>query len=154
MIKYTERIQTVSTFLKCLGLADDQNIPKDQKAWLTKYVHKVPEPQPSATKRYIQILQVGKAEVKYDLPDNKGITIGRVAQFCDIVVEGDPHISKKHCEVIYDAKGRRFLVLDQSSNGLYINGQKLPHGQPVMIKPGQLIMLGSNSSGFKVGEKV
>ena len=74
MIKYTERIQTVSTFLKCLGLADDQNIPKDQKAWLTKYVHKVPEPQPSATKRYIQILQVGKAEVKYDLPDNKGIT--------------------------------------------------------------------------------
>ena len=45
-------------------------------------------------------------------------------------------------------------MLDLSSNGLYINGQKLPHGQPVMIKPGQLIMLGSNSSGFKVGEKV
>ena len=82
------------------------------------------------------------------------MTIGRNADICDIAVMGDPHISKKHCEVIYDAKGKRYLVLDQSSNGLYINGKKLPKGQPVMIKPGQLIMLGSDSSGFKVGEKV
>lgn len=152
-IKYTERIQTVSTFLKYLGL-DDKNVPKDQKAWLTEQVHKVPTPQPATAKRYIQILQTGKANVKYELPDNKGMTIGRNADICDIAVMGDPHISKKHCEVIYDAKGKRYLVLDQSSNGLYINGKKLPKGQPVMIKPGQLIMLGSDSSGFKVGEKV
>lgn len=150
-IKYVDRIQKVDTLLIYLKLDDKSKAPKDQKEWLTVSVQS--EQLNMKKQQYIKILQVGKPEVYNIIPANKSLTIGRNAEVCDIVVYGDPHVSKRHCEIIYDDRGKRFFVMDHSSNGLYINGKRLPVEQPIEVKPGQLIMLGSDISGFKVGEK-
>lgn len=151
-LRFVDRIQTVDTFLKRLKLDEDSDTPvEDATTWLTGNVNKIPR-RPKKSK-YIQILQLGRPDVYKELTPNKSLMIGRNEEMCDIVVSGDPHISKRHCEIIYDERGKRFFVMDHSSNGLYVNGQRLPAEQPVLIKPGQLVMLGSDKSGFKVGEK-
>ncbi len=148
-VRYTDRIQTVDLFLRKLGLGDDA--VADSTQWLTVSVNRLPVKAKKS--QYVQILQVGRRDVYRELPPNKSLTIGRNEAACDIVVSGDPHVSKRHCEIIYDERGKRFFVMDHSSNGLYINGARLPAEQPVLIKKGQLVMLGSDKSGFKVGEK-
>lgn len=152
-IRVVDRIQRVDTFLKKMRLDDDfGNEFADSTSWLTVSVREIPH-KPKKT-RYIQILQLGRPDIYKELIPNKSMLIGRNEEICDIVVPGDPHISKRHCEIIYDERGKRFFVMDHSSNGLYVNGKRLPAEQPVLIKPGQLVMLGSDKSGFKVGEKL
>ena len=63
---------------------------------------------------------------EYAVPD-EGVTIGRDAS-ADIVV-AQTSVSRRHAQVI--ASGNGYVVNDLSTNGIYVNGEKVNASQPL-----------------------
>jgi serine/threonine-protein kinase len=60
------------------------------------------------------------------IPNNdRSISIGR--ENCDIIVP-HPKVSRHHADVTIQSDGRTYLLIDRSSNGTVINGEKIHHG--------------------------
>jgi pSer/pThr/pTyr-binding forkhead associated (FHA) protein len=68
------------------------------------------------------------------------LTIGR-DPISDIVIE-DPEISRQHAKVMRGDSGNALQDMG-STNGTFVDGKRLS-GEPTQLKPGQVIMLGSN----------
>jgi len=67
------------------------------------------------------------------------LTVGR-APDCDLVVD-DPSVSKHHASLYWDAPQHRVLVEDhQSSNGTWLNGEKL--NVKLSVKDGDTLSFG------------
>jgi len=73
-------------------------------------------------------------------------SIGRSAQ-ADIQFDA-PNLSRLHVEVIVDENGVRVVDLN-SSNGSFLNGEKLMPQQAYQMKPGDLLRLGSFEMTFE-----
>jgi pSer/pThr/pTyr-binding forkhead associated (FHA) protein len=77
-------------------------------------------------------------------------TIGR-HQGCTVVLSSIT-VSRQHATIT--RQGNLFYVVDnQSSNGVYLNGQKLPPGQNCPLHHGDMLRLGEYLLLFKHGEK-
>jgi ABC transport system ATP-binding/permease protein len=95
---------------------------------------------PSAQERpaYLVALDTGLSYREFRI-SSTGVTIGRDADHCDIVVAG-PCVSRRHVRIFVDAQGC-FRIEDQAStNGVYINGA--PIHALVILNDGDLISLG------------
>lgn len=58
-------------------------------------------------------------------------------------VEDFPMVSGHHCEIYYD--GEQLSILDrESTNGTWVNGRRIPPFQRAIIRPGDVISLGSH----------
>jgi VWFA-related protein len=69
-------------------------------------------------------------------------TIGRVD--ADLTI-GDQNVSRRHAQITFDANRRAFFITDlNSSNGTYLNNQRLTAGQPVLIAGSAELSLGPN----------
>jgi VWFA-related protein len=69
-------------------------------------------------------------------------TLGRVD--CDLTI-ADPNVSRRHAQLTFDAGRRAFFITDlNSSNGTFMNNQRLPSGEPVLIASSAEISLGPN----------
>ncbi len=59
----------------------------------------------------------------------------------------EPNISRRHAEISFDAARQVHLITDlNSSNGTFVNGQRIPAGQPVQLINGAVINFGPNVS--------
>ncbi|GAB4487599.1 MAG: hypothetical protein Fur0016_01510 [Anaerolineales bacterium] len=59
----------------------------------------------------------------------------------------EPNISRRHAEISFDAARQVYLITDlNSSNGTFLNGQRIPAGQPVQLNHGTVINFGPNVS--------
>jgi pSer/pThr/pTyr-binding forkhead associated (FHA) protein len=77
-------------------------------------------------------------------------TIGR-HQGCTVVLSSIT-VSRQHATIT--RQGEAFYVVDdRSSNGVYLNGQKLPPGQSCPLKHGDMLRLGEFLLLFKHEEK-
>merc|ERR1711976_1043994 len=47
-------------------------------------------------------------------------------QGCQMVVEGVPGVSRKHCTITFEPERGACYVQDLSTNGTYLNGKRLP----------------------------
>jgi pSer/pThr/pTyr-binding forkhead associated (FHA) protein len=57
----------------------------------------------------------------------------------------DMNISRRHIQITYDGSRRAYFLTDLgSSNGTYLNGQRLTANQPVQLSSGLVIGLGPN----------
>jgi len=85
-----------------------------------------------------------------------GSTPGRIGDRIDLIafpfvigrlltsLSAENEVSRKHAEITFDAKRKSFLITDlKSTNGVFINGQKVPPDAPQVITPGARIGLGS-----------
>lgn len=81
------------------------------------------------------------------LIDDKSFTVGRSP---DCVLSfPDPNISRTHCLITY--KSDQLFVIDQSSsNGTFINGEKVVAQKMTLIKPTDLIKIGISELYLKV----
>src|SRR5436305_5513169 len=78
-------------------------------------------------------------------------TIGR-HQGCTVVLSSIT-VSRQHATI--SRQGNLFYVVDnQSSNGVYLNGQKIPPGQSCPLRHGDMLRLGEFLLLFKHEEKV
>jgi len=59
-------------------------------------------------------------------------------------LSAENEVSRRHAEITFDAKRNSFFITDlKSTNGVSINGQKIPPDVPHVITPGARIGLGS-----------
>jgi pSer/pThr/pTyr-binding forkhead associated (FHA) protein len=57
----------------------------------------------------------------------------------------DPNISRRHAQVDFDASRRGYVIADlNSSNGTFVNNQRLTPNQPVLLASGTVIRFGPN----------
>ncbi len=74
----------------------------------------------------------------------ESVRIGRSRRSCELAVPSRD-ISRFHCLAAYDGKRNVFIVTDYSTNGVYLNGQRLPKNLPVTIPAGTILVLANVS---------
>ncbi len=82
---------------------------------------------------------------KIELKNTQNLTIGR-ATSNNIVVNGE-YVSSKHLQ-IYLENGSVYIIDLDSTNGTYIDGQKLEAHNPYKLKQNQIVLLGSEDVSF------
>jgi pSer/pThr/pTyr-binding forkhead associated (FHA) protein len=71
-------------------------------------------------------------------------TMGR--ENCDLSLRGDRKVSRTHASIMYDFTSGIFYLTDlESSNGTWLDGNRLPPNTPRELNPGALISLGPDS---------
>lgn len=79
------------------------------------------------------------------------IRIGRDSSVADMIVNL-PLVSRLHCEITYHADRREYEIIDYSSNGTFVNGDKrlLPH-ESYILKPETELCFGDRDTIYKLG---
>lgn len=79
------------------------------------------------------------------------IRIGRDGDVADMVINL-PFVSRLHCEVIYHAEQHTYEIVDFSSNGTFVNGNKrLVSQEHYLLKPGTELCFGDKETVYKLG---
>lgn len=99
---------------------------------------------------YVKLLGE-KGGIKWKLPRNKIVTIGRSENWSDIVPGKDGRVSKKHCELYYDSILDCFCLVDISRNGTFSGGKRLEKGKVYDLKKGETFAVGRNIYVMEVG---
>lgn len=81
----------------------------------------------------------------WKLQPDKEVKLGRSAALCRIAFPEHQEVSSEHCLILYDRKQEQFFIMDNSRNGTFVNGEKLPKGQWLSIGLGSSIALASIS---------
>lgn len=131
-LRYTERTQTMREFMREL-----QTSPADGT---------VTEQYP-----YLDVQEIAGNVIRYKLPPNMPVILGRSKHQAEILLEGDPFISNKHCELFYDSMEMTFYIQDHSTNGTYINGSRLEKEKIYVLNDKQIITVGNQKIYMKVG---
>ncbi|MBQ3150430.1 MAG: FHA domain-containing protein [Clostridia bacterium] len=85
----------------------------------------------------------------FRIDPDEDITIGRDPKTSQIVIDKDyPLVSRTHCTVRGGNDG--YIVTDHSTNGTFIDGERLPKGETVFVKRGSVLYIGDNSNTFKL----
>lgn len=85
----------------------------------------------------------------YRCTSGNSLTLGRTAGRCDIALPGNESVSSCHCRITVN--GRRVTVTDlNSTNGTYLNEQRLMPMQPMPVQDGAVIYLGNKTCGFRI----
>lgn len=80
------------------------------------------------------------------------IVIGRDPLFANLIITS-PNISRTHCTVSYDEQEKKYIVVDKSSNGTYMeSGDKLLKDYPNLLPTGSIIYLGDKENVFQLGD--
>ncbi|MCI8742821.1 MAG: protein kinase [Lachnospiraceae bacterium] len=90
---------------------------------------------------FLEITGGTYAGVRWNLPANTHVTIGRSVKVSNIVIPGDRSISKEHCRLYYDENKNEFLLTDVSRNGVYVQSRRLTPNQVYHYTPSQQIGL-------------
>lgn len=79
------------------------------------------------------------------------ILIGRDGSLADMIVNL-PLVSRLHCEIIYHAKEQEYEIMDLSSNGTFVNGDKrLIRNETYLLKPGTELCFGDRKTIYRLG---
>lgn len=75
-------------------------------------------------------------------------TMGKAYGNVDLFIEGNPAISRKHAEIIYN-DGHFYIMDTKSTNHVYVDGKVIPPETPVPIRDGVKIRLADEVFVFK-----
>ncbi len=77
------------------------------------------------------------------------IVLGRDKNSCSVIFSSDcTKISRIHCSIKYDDAVDGYIIEDYSSNGTFVNGQRLRTGAPFKAVSGSIVELGNNENTF------
>lgn len=157
-LRYRDRTQTILEFMSNLGLNGSETGVLRERKEGEKWIYNTMTSttlKPMLNKKtqipVIDVLSGRQAGMKYKLPVNTNIVIGRSESMSHIVIKEDMYISKSHCEIFYDSMEKIFYVVDHSTNGTYVEGKKLVKGQIYRVAAGSRIMLGGSKCILKAG---
>lgn len=131
-LRYNERTQTMREFMRELQTSSVT------KAEAEEYP-------------YLDVQEVSGNVIRYKLPPNMPIILGRSRHQAEILLEGDPFISNRHCELFYDSMEMTFYIQDHSTNGTYINGSRLEKEKIYVLDEKQIITVGNQKIYMEVG---
>ena len=91
----------------------------------------------------ITVQQPANATQGPTLVDQFPFIIGRIE--AHLIIK-DPNLSRRHAQITYDDTRREYFLTDLgSSNGTYLDSQRLIPNQPIRISSGAIIKLGTNA---------
>lgn len=131
-LRYENRTQTMRDFM------NELREQPDVKSQISRYP-------------ILDIQTVAGDVVRYKIPSNVPITLGRSSHQAQIQLEGDPFISNNHCEIFYDSMESAFYIQDHSTNGTYIDGNRLEKERIYLLDDKQIISVGNQKIYMKVG---
>ncbi|MCI8502760.1 MAG: FHA domain-containing protein [Dorea sp.] len=69
-----------------------------------------------------------------------------------LVFEGQPNVSRSHCQIKWDVGRGKYLFRDYSSNGSFVNGSKdcLPQNLEIEMEPGTVVAIGDETNTFRL----
>jgi uncharacterized membrane protein len=92
--------------------------------------------------RGVEILSGEFAGASITVKSGEDITIGRDPKRANIVTSSsNTSISGLHCRIRYDEQSGKYIVIDHSSNGTYLNNEKLIPEKPTYAAKGSLVKL-------------
>lgn len=100
---------------------------------------------------YIRVIIGGQAIQEWKIPKDDVVIIGSNPKFCNIVISTERIISKQHLIVKYDSYSNKFRVTDISTNGSYINNNRMKKNIEYEVKPDTVISIVSMYYAIKVG---
>lgn len=82
---------------------------------------------------------------------NRPVIIGRSRNAgCDLVLDGDRQVSRRHARIEWDGSAGNYVIYDlQSTNGLFVNEQRVDNR---VLRSGDRIRLGKTVIVFESGE--
>jgi pSer/pThr/pTyr-binding forkhead associated (FHA) protein len=84
------------------------------------------------------------------IPINGKMVLGRNPKAANLIFDAkSPGVSSIHCEIKKTADGL-YLTDIGSSNGTFLNGNRIPNGVPQKLKSGDNFFLGSPNNAFTV----
>lgn len=87
----------------------------------------------------------------FPLEADREVIIGRDASVSGIVISsGGEKVSRRHCSVRFNSRSGSYEVVDFSSNGVFVNGKRLPANVTVTLQRGTQIALGNNNNTFRL----
>ena len=112
-----------------------------------QWLHNVPKPEPAnedidPRERIVEILSGEFAGAKLPVNAGEDITIGRDPKRANVVTSpANTSISGLHCRIRYDEQNGKYIVVDHSSNGTYLNNEKLMQEKSTYAAKGSLVKL-------------
>lgn len=73
--------------------------------------------------------------------------IGRSADKCDYVIEDNYYVGRKHA-IFQQEGGQIYLIDNNSTNGVKIDGERIPAGEKVPLNSGKVIEIGNEEFVF------
>lgn len=111
-------------------------------------------PQPKAVPQVGTVTGINGSCAGYQVQLRSGeqIVIGKDSQMSNIVIDASYQgVSRRHVGISYDAGRGKYCVTDYSSNGTFVNGERLVKGKIVFIAPGSEIKLADDKNTFLLG---
>lgn len=121
MLDYRQRTQTMEAFVE--GIRPGWNWESKECGIYSKQ-EAVKKGQP-----YLEIMEGANAGVRWKLPVNTEIKIGRSPRQSNIILDGNYLVSKVHCSLVYEEETGDFLLKDLSRNGVFVKGARLEPGK-------------------------
>ena len=130
-------------------LNDDHVKPEDDIVKLNEDPVKPEDDKPKKVLNIeLQCLSGEFSGMSFPIVEDEQILIGRDPAQANIILN-NPHISRKHCIIRYFEPNDVFYVTDQSSYGTFFkDGEKLPKGRCIEVKPGTVLYLGDKEEAF------
>ena len=103
----------------------------------------LPEPEPDRRSLSVAVsFQAGGKAVKrtLDLEEGRRVSIGRTKE--NGLQIDDQSISKAHASLLLTKEGRLVVADTGSTNGTFVNGQRIAYGKAVEVPPGTSMMFG------------
>ncbi len=92
--------------------------------------------------RVVEILSGEFAGATLPVKSGEDITIGRDPKRANVVTSpANTAISGLHCRIRYDEQNGKYIVIDHSSNGTYLNNEKLMQEKGTYAAKGSLVKL-------------
>lgn len=127
-----------------------QNIT--QLIYYMKEKNNIQQEKPLDSKNpYIIVCDGGRKTQTWKIPENVRLLAGRDFSTCNIVFTVDFQISKTHFVIEYLLKENMFELTDTSTNGTFLDNQRLVSQRPIKVRPGTVVTLGMSGSYIKVG---
>lgn len=85
------------------------------------------------------------------LKDGEMIRLGRKPEN-DLIFADEMHVSRRHCQITWDAARSQYRLYDTSSTGTYMNGREepLPQNMEVWLDTGVVLDIGDSSNRFSL----
>ncbi|MGN0465773.1 MAG: FHA domain-containing protein [Lachnospiraceae bacterium] len=102
-------------------------------------------------KPYIVGVQGEFGGFQFPIEPGETIWFGRNSGECQIVFPKNKKISRRHCSISYDFGQQYFILTDlNSSNGTWIENERIEPSQPAVLQSGDEFYIGDSSNVFRV----
>ncbi|MBQ8502755.1 MAG: FHA domain-containing protein [Clostridia bacterium] len=90
------------------------------------------------------------ANATFDIEPGQALNFGKDPSFSNIIFSAtSKYVSRRHCTITFDSQREKYVIVDYSSNGTFIEGGvKLPKNEKVYVQRGAQVFLGNKSVCF------